>query len=77
LHFGQNGSIILITIAKQERYMQKFKKPPYYKQNITSLQQLQQSVLRITTDIRMGDSTKQQNIAKMFESYKYNTAAFK
>jgi hypothetical protein len=44
-------------------------KPAYYKQPIMSLEQLKKSCVRISTDTRMGPSTKAENIARMFAEY--------
>ena len=44
-------------------------KPTYYKQPIMSLEQLKKSCVRISTDTRMGPSTKAENIARMFAEY--------
>ena len=43
--------------------------PAYYKQPIMSLEQLKKSCVRISTDTRMGPSTKAENIARMFAEY--------
>ena len=44
-------------------------KPAYYKQPIQSLEQLKKNCIRISTDIRMGMSTKAEHIERMFSEY--------
>ena len=44
-------------------------KPVYYKQPIMSLEQLKKNCVRISTDIRMGGSTKAEHIERMFSEY--------
>jgi hypothetical protein len=44
-------------------------KPAYYKQTIISLEQLKKNCVRISTDIRMGGSTKAEHIERMFSEY--------
>jgi len=53
-----------INAAKQAA-----KKPPYYKQQQTTLQQLCNSVQRLTHDSRIGGRTKNVYITNMFNSY--------
>lgn len=43
--------------------------PAYYKQAIMSLEQLKKSCVRISTDTRMGPSTKAEHIERMFSEY--------
>ena len=44
-------------------------KPAYYKQTIESLEQLKKNCIRISTDTRMGMSTKAEHIERMFSEY--------
>jgi tryptophan 2,3-dioxygenase len=53
-----------INAAKQAA-----KRPPYYKQQQTTMQQLAQSIMRLTHDSRIGGSTKNVYITNMFNSY--------
>jgi hypothetical protein len=45
-------------------------KQPYYRKPVTTLRKLEENVIRISSDIRMGGTTKQEHIANMFLSYK-------
>ena len=45
-------------------------KHAYYKQPVITFAQLQKNCMRISMDTRMGNCTKAQRIALMFESYK-------
>ena len=44
-------------------------RPPYYKQPITTLPQLQRNIIRMQYDTRMDGSTKEKYVRLMFESY--------
>ena len=50
-------------------------KPPYYKQPVTTIAQLQRNIIRIQYDTRMDGSTKEKYVRLMFESYVDNTPA--
>ena len=45
----------------------------YYKQEITTLKQLEKNCKRLITNLSMCTSTKQQHIEKMFASLQKNT----
>ena len=45
----------------------------YYKQEITTLKQLEKNCKRIIENYSMATTTKQQHIEKMFASYKNNS----
>ena len=55
------------TVAEEEPTPEA--KPAYYKQTIISLEQLKKNCVRISTDIRMGGSTKAEHIDRMFSEY--------
>ena len=41
----------------------------YYKQEITSLKQLEKNIIRVIDNFNMGISTKQKHVSTMFASY--------
>ena len=45
-------------------------KQPYYDKPTTTLKHLQENVLRVATDQRMGNDRKLNYVKKMFASYK-------
>ena len=45
-------------------------KQPYYDKPTTTLKHLQENVLRVATDQRMGNDLKLNYVKKMFASYK-------
>ena len=45
----------------------------YYKQEITTLKQLEKNCKRIIENYNMATTTKQQHVEKMFASYKNNS----
>ena len=49
--------------------------PAYYKQPIMSLEQLKKSCVRLSTDTRMGSSTKAQHIERMFSEYEESSSS--
>lgn len=53
-------------------YDENFKKQPYYRKAVPTLKKLEENVIRICTDQRMGGTAKRENIEKMFLSYKDN-----
>ena len=50
-------------------------KPPYYKQQIVTYAQLEKTIVRLLADTRMGCTTKQQHVQRMFTQYKNNKGA--
>ena len=44
-------------------------KPPYYKQPVTTVAQLQRNIIRLQYDTRMDGTTKEKYVRLMFESY--------
>jgi len=57
------------VVAAANAAMQKNKKPPYYKQQVTKIQQLAKNIARLQHDQRMCSSLKIQYIENMFNSY--------
>lgn len=48
-------------------------KPAYYKLPIQTYAQLEKTIVRLLADTRMGCTTKQQHVQRMFAQYKNNT----
>lgn len=48
-------------------------KPAYYKLPIQTYAQLEKTIVRLLADTRMGCTTKQQHVQRMFTQYKNNT----
>ena len=61
------------NICRQNAAKRATNKAYYYKQEITSLKQLEKNCKRIIENYSMATTTKQQRIEKMFASYKNNS----
>ena len=61
------------TVAEEEPTLEA--NPAYYKQPIMSLEQLKKSCVRLSTDTRMGSSTKAQHIERMFSEYEESSSS--
>ena len=59
-----NAVITAVNKAKQAA-----KRPPYYKQQQKTMQQLAQSVMRLQHDLRISAQTKNVYVENMFNSY--------
>ena len=64
------------NIRRQNAAKRATNKKYYYKQEITSLKQLEKNCKRIIENCSMATITKQQHIEKMFASYKNNCCVF-
>ena len=64
------------NIRRQNAAKRATNKKYYYKQEITSLKQLEKNCKRIIENYSMATTTKQQHIEKMFASYKNNCCVF-
>ena len=61
------------NIHKQNAAKRATNKAYYYKQEITTLKQLEKNCKRIIENYNMATTTKQQHVEKMFASYKNNS----
>ena len=61
------------NIRRQNAAKRATNKKYYYKQEITTLKQLEKNCKRIIENYNMATTTKQQLVEKMFGSYKYNS----
>ena len=61
------------NIRKQNAAKRATNKAYYYKQEITTLKQLEKNCKRIIENYNMATTTKQQHVEKMFASYKNNS----
>ena len=61
------------NIRRQNAAKRATNKKYYYKQEITTLKQLEKNCKRIIENYNMATTTKQQHVEKMFASYKNNS----